>query len=162
MAIVRALCDRDFDRVVDRWHETNLVSYRYVEEQQRHTLDDARRFFRTRVVPACEVWIAEDAGDPMGVIALETPWIRQLAVFPEWQRRGIGSLLLAKARERSPVELRLYTFRRNASARAFYQKHGFSVIAFGISPAPESEPDVEYRWVAGTSSDPSAPPLANP
>ena len=27
-------------------------------------------------------------------------------------------------------------------------RHGFSVVAFGVSPAPESEPDVEYRWQA--------------
>jgi ribosomal protein S18 acetylase RimI-like enzyme len=44
--------------------------------------------------------------------------------------------------------LRLFTFQRNDKARAFYQKHGFRVVALGVSPAPELEPDVEYRWVA--------------
>ncbi len=29
-----------------------------------------------------------------------------------------------------------------------YEKHGFHVVALGVSPAPELEPDVEYRWVA--------------
>jgi GNAT superfamily N-acetyltransferase len=144
--IVRSFVEPDFDEVVERWHETNLASYTYVEEQQRHTLDDARRFFRNRVLASCRVWVAERSAKRMGMIALEVPWIRQFAVFPEHQRQGIGTALLAKARERSPAELCLYTFARNAKARAFYAKHGFSAVAFGISPAPESEPDVEYRW----------------
>ena len=90
--------------------------------------------------------MAERSATRVGLIALEVPWIRQFAVFPEHQRHGIGTALLAKARECSPAELRLYTFQRNGKARAFYAKHGFSAVAFGISPAPESEPDVEYRW----------------
>jgi ribosomal protein S18 acetylase RimI-like enzyme len=88
----------------------------------------------------------------VGLIVLEAPWIRQFAVFPEFQRRGVGSALLAKARECSPRELRLFTFQRNATARAFYEKHGFTVVAFGVSPAPELEPDVEYRWIPTSST----------
>ena len=84
----------------------------------------------------------------LGMLALEKPWIRQFAVFPEHQRHGVGTALLRKARECSPVELRLFTFQRNASARAFYEKHGFAAVAFSLSPAPELEPDVEYRWLA--------------
>ncbi len=76
------------------------------------------------------------------------PWIRQLAVFPGYRRQGVGTALLRKAQDRSPAELRLFTFQRNAPARAFYERHGFSAVAFGVSPAPELEPDVEYRWTA--------------
>ena len=76
------------------------------------------------------------------------PAAKKLAVFPEAQHQGIGTLLLRSAREASPDELRLFTFQRNAAARAFYAKLGFSPVAFGISPAPECEPDVELRWVA--------------
>jgi GNAT superfamily N-acetyltransferase len=146
--VVRAFADGDFDALVNRWHETNLISYRYVAEQQKHTMAGARDFFRGHVLPACEVWVAEQLGTLQGLIALEVPWIRHLAVFPEFQRHGVGTALVRKARERSPTELRLHTFQRNAQARAFYTKHGFSAVAFGISPAPESEPDVEYRWTA--------------
>jgi ribosomal protein S18 acetylase RimI-like enzyme len=145
---IRAYADGDFDVLVKRWHETNLVSYRYVEEQQKHSLADAQGFFRSHIVPACEIWVATCAVQLLGVIAVEAPWIRHLAVFPEHQRRGVGTALLHRARERSPVELRLFTFQRNAPARAFYERHGFAAVAFGVSPAPELEPDVEYRWTA--------------
>ncbi len=29
---------------------------------------------------------------------------------------------------------------------AFYEKNGFIAEKYGISPPPESEPDVEYHW----------------
>jgi len=145
---LRKFVEGDFDDLVARWHETNQVSYRYNAEQQKHTLADARRFFRDKVLPACEVWIATQSGQLLGVLCLEAPWIRHFAIFPEYQRKGIGTALLQEAREHSPAELRLFTFQRNEAARAFYEKHGFSAVAFGVSPAPELEPDVEYRWIA--------------
>lgn len=148
MTTLRPYAERDFESLVSRWHETNLISYRYVEEHQRHTLDDAKRFFRDHVLSSCDVWVAENAGRLLGMVALEVPWIRFLAVFLEYQRGGVGTALLRKARECSPAELRLFTFQRNYVARAFYAKHDFTAVAFGISPSPELEPDVEYRWVA--------------
>ena len=145
---VRWFADADFDFLVRRWHETNLASYPYCAEHQRHSLDEAFAFFRGKVLVQCEVWVAEAPGELLGLIALRAPWIDQFAVFPEHQRRGVGTTLLRKAKERSPRELRLYTFRRNERARAFYERHGFVPVAFGVSPSPESEPDVEYRWIA--------------
>jgi ribosomal protein S18 acetylase RimI-like enzyme len=143
---IRDFVESDFDEVVAGWHLTNRVSYWYVREHQQHTLDDARRFFRDNVLRECRVWVAERACQPIGLLALHDSWIRQLAVFPSFQRQGVGTALLQKAREHSPGELRLYTFQRNNAARAFYERHGFSVVALGVSPEPESEPDVEYCW----------------
>jgi ribosomal protein S18 acetylase RimI-like enzyme len=145
---IRRFAEPDFDDLVRGWHETNLASYPYCAEHQRHTLEDAFAVFRGRVLVQGEVWVAETSGAPVGLLALRAPWIDQFCVFPEHQRRGVGTALLSKARGRSPQELRLYTFQRNAPARAFYERHGFTPVAFGVSPAPECEPDVEYRWSA--------------
>jgi GNAT superfamily N-acetyltransferase len=145
---LRRFAEADFDLLVRRWHETTLASYPYCSEHQRHSLEDACAFFSGRVLVQCEVWVAEASCQLLGLIAVRAPWIDQFAVFPEHQRRGVGTTLLSKARELSPRELRLYTFRRNDRARAFYECHGFEPVAFGVSPAPESEPDVEYRWIA--------------
>ena len=145
---IRAYAEGDFDDLVAKWHETNLVSYRYVAEQQRHTLADARTFFRGKLLPACEIWVAAQSGQLLGMLAFDAPWIRHFAVFPEHQRQGIGTALLRHARGRAKGEIRLYTFQRNDKARAFYEKHGFAAVAFGVSPAPELEPDVLYRWTA--------------
>jgi GNAT superfamily N-acetyltransferase len=145
---VRAFRPEDADDVVARWHETNVRTYTYVAEHQRHTLDDARRFFTDVVLPTCAVLVAERDGRRAAVLAQEGCWIRQLAVFDGHRRCGVGRALVAAARVRSPGELRLHTFQRNVAARAFYETDGFVAVRFGISPAPESEPDVEYRWTS--------------
>jgi hypothetical protein len=31
-------------------------------------------------------------------------------------------------------------------ARSFYERRGFRAVQFGVSPPPESEPDVRYAW----------------
>jgi ribosomal protein S18 acetylase RimI-like enzyme len=149
---IRKYAEGDFDALVTRWHETNRASYPYVEQHLRHTLEGARGFFRATILASCAVWVAEQSEDLVGLVAIEAPWIRQLAVFPEHQRRGVGTALLRQARECSPSELRLYTFQRNDKARAFYEKHGFRIVALGVSPAPELEPDVEYRWAPGVAT----------
>ena len=146
MFAVRRFADADFRDLATRWHETNRASYPYSAEHQRHSLQDALSFFESRVLTKCAVWVAESDASLAGLVAVQPPWIRQLAVFPEFQRMGIGTALLHKARECSPQELRLYTFQRNRPGRAFYEHHGFVAVAFGVSSPPESEPDVEYRW----------------
>jgi putative acetyltransferase len=98
------------------------------------------------VVPRCAVWIAEAEGERIGLIACLAPWIEHLSVFANWRQRGVGTRLVDVARAHSPRELRAFTFQRNLPARAFYERHGFRAVAFGVSPAPESEPDVEYVW----------------
>src|SRR5439155_13128822 len=148
MTAIRDFRDTDFDELVAGWHETNRVSYPYVRLHGEHSLEDARQFFRNALLPECRVWVAERGCQPVGLLAMSDSWIRHLAVFPCFQRQGVGTALLQKAREHSPEQLRLYTFQRNNAARAFYERHGFSVVAFGVSPEPEAEPDVQYCWQA--------------
>lgn len=147
MLTVRDFCEADFDELVALWHETNRVSYPYVRAEQEHTLADAARYFRYNILADCHVWVAESPRRRYrGLLALSSSWIRQLTVFRPFQRRGVGTALLQQARMHSPRQLRLYTFQRNMAARAFYERHGFKVVALGVSPAPESEPDVELWW----------------
>jgi GNAT superfamily N-acetyltransferase len=143
---IRPFAPHEIDVITERWHDTNRACFPYVAEYQRHTLDDDRRFFGEQVVPRCAVWIAEAEGEPVGLIACRAPWIEHLSVFAGWRQRGVGTRLVEVARAHSPRELRAFTFQRNLPARAFYERHGFRAVAFGVSPAPESEPDVEYAW----------------
>ena len=62
---------------------------------------------------------------------------------------GIGSRLLDvvinEAKLVTPV-LRLYAFQCNEAARRFYERHGFTAVAFGDgSGNEEGEPDVRYE-----------------
>lgn len=115
-----------------------------------YSFEDNLGYFRDTVCAKHRVWLAERDGTVVGLLAQAGEFIDQLFVDPEHQRSGVGTALLGWARRQSPGGLALHTFQRNARARCFYEKHGFRAVAFGVSPAPESEPDVRYEWRPGS------------
>lgn len=106
------------------------------------TIARFRTFFRPRVA----IWVAEEAGSIRGFLALNGSYIDRLYVHPVHQGRGVGSALMAHAKACAPAGLQLHTLQQNQQARAFYKQRGFRAVHFGISPPPESAPDVEYHW----------------
>jgi ribosomal protein S18 acetylase RimI-like enzyme len=93
-----------------------------------------------------EVWVAVAAGRVIGLLAHHLGVVEQLYIDPPHQRQGVGTTLLRKAMTIYPDGFALFTHQRNKRARAFYEKHGLRAVVFGISPVPESEPDVKYAW----------------
>jgi ribosomal protein S18 acetylase RimI-like enzyme len=111
-----------------------------------HTADDVRAWFASIVLVEHEVWVAERAGRMVGIMVLRGDSLDQLYVRPDAQRCGIGSRLLDHAKRRRG-RLRAYTFESNEPARAFYERHGFTPIAYGDGTAnEEGAPDVLYEW----------------
>jgi ribosomal protein S18 acetylase RimI-like enzyme len=55
--------------------------------------------------------------------------------------------LIKWAKSQSAGSLWLYTFARNTAAQAFYEHHGFRVVARGFEPAWQLE-DIKYQWSA--------------
>jgi ribosomal protein S18 acetylase RimI-like enzyme len=102
--------------------------------------------FRDVVMQRYRVWLAVAGRDVVGLMALGEGLIEQLYVDPEAQGRGVGTTLLELARRDSPSGLTLFTHQRNDQARNFYERRGFRAVEFGVSPPPEREPDVKYRW----------------
>lgn len=99
-----------------------------------------------------QVWLAVERDQIVGLLALTKGDLDQSYVDPRCQGRGIGTRLLDRAKELSPEGLTLYTHQRNERARAFYERRGFSVVKLGVSPPPESEPDVQYGWGPGQAT----------
>jgi len=108
--------------------------------------EDNLRHFRNVVMQQNDVWLAVERNRIVGLLAVTGGDLDQLYVDPPWQGRGIGTRLLDRAKELSPRGITLYTHQRNERARAFYERRGFSVMKLGVSPPPESEPDVQYGW----------------
>ncbi len=134
------------DAVVDVWRRSRWDAQPWLEERLGHSAEDDLTYFRDVVFTGYAVWIANGGGRPLGLMAIAGGEIDQLFVDPVFQGRGVGSALLARARALHPEGLGLYTHQRNARARAFYERHGFIAVRFGVSPSPESEPDVRYEW----------------
>ena len=122
-----------------------------------HSDDDVREWIRTQLIPAGRTAIAVVQGQVVGLLAISTGadagWIENLYVLPTWVGRGIGTRLLALARQRLPAPIRLYTFQENHRARRFYESRGFRASAFGDGSGNEEKcPDVLYEWRLGAEA----------
>ena len=102
------------------------------------------------------VRVAVDAasGAVVAMVVLDGCLHHHLYVHVDYQDLGIGSTFLAEAKAASPTGLELFTFQRNATARAFYLSRGFVEVARGHAD-PASNPwaasrdqlaDIKYRW----------------
>lgn len=112
-----------------------------------HSDDETRDWIATIVLPNQEVWVAESNGQVAGYVTVDGTELNDLYIRPTMQGKGVGSALLAKAKELSPGELLLWTFQRNEKARRFYERRAFTAIEFTDgSGNEEREPDVRYQW----------------
>lgn len=112
-----------------------------------HNEQETRAFIANQVFQQCEVWVALEGARTVGMMALNRTHIDHLYLLPGYYRRGIGSMLLDRAKQHSPKMLSLYAFQMNARARAFYEHHGFIAVEFGDGSANEAgEPDILYEW----------------
>lgn len=111
-----------------------------------HSATEDIAYFRDRVLPSETVLVAETEDAMLGFVAFVGNWLNHLYIAPSSFRRGIGSQLLGMAQAKSD-ELQLWTFQGNATARAFYAKHGFRDVEFTDGQNNEEQtPDVRLIW----------------
>jgi ribosomal protein S18 acetylase RimI-like enzyme len=136
----------DFDAVLILWRISREKSLPELERAKGHFFYEDLAYFRDHILNENKLWVVEVDRRPVAFMAMSGEFIDRLYVHPDYQKRGMGKALLDFAQKRSPEHLWLYTLQVNINARAFYEKNGFIPEKFGISPPPESEPDVEYHW----------------
>lgn len=143
---LRAFKAGDLEAVVSVWLAAGKAEYTYLPLFQALDAVSATNVFTAHILPQCELTLACADAQVVAFLALDDDLIDRLYVAPGAQGLGVGSLLVDYAKSECPDGLRLYTHQANERARAFYIGHGFRAVRFGVSPAPELEPDVEYRW----------------
>jgi ribosomal protein S18 acetylase RimI-like enzyme len=112
-----------------------------------HSIAEQAAYFETEVLPKNTVRLALTEGQLVGFIAASRESVAQLHVRVGFHRLGIGSQLLNWAKDQSGGSLWLYTFARNTVAQAFYEHHGFRIVARGFEPTWQLK-DIKYQWVA--------------
>lgn len=142
---IRPYDPKDLDETVALWYRTWTRTFPDLEHPQ--TPDEWKARFRDEIVPRQTVWIAEIDGTIAGFMAMVkgAGYIDQMFVDEEFQGRGVGTALMAKAKELSPSGLSLHTLQRNTTACAFYERRGFRPGDTGINRV-NGQPNVEYRW----------------
>jgi putative acetyltransferase len=132
--LLRRYDPRDEDAAIALWLRTWQAAYPDLDFAER--LDWWRKRWRSELVPAAEIVIAEAAGDMIGFVTVDprTLYLDQIVVAPEHWRSGVGAALLGEAKRRSPTGLDLDVNTDNARAIRFYEKQGFSVGGAGVNP----------------------------
>ena len=133
------------DELVPMWRESFEFGVGLTDP---HPLDEQVRYLFTDVAPNNAIRVARLENRIVGFIAASPTSISQLYVRRGFHRRGIGSRLLAWAKAQSTGTLWLYTFARNTVARAFYEHHGFKIVARGHEPTWKLD-DLRYEWSEG-------------
>ena len=144
--MIRAYSVADLAVTAAVWYRSGKDEYSYLPDFQALTPGKAKEVFKEMIAGPCDIWVDEDDGTIRGFLAMKASYIDRLYVDPAQQRSGVGEGLMAFAKSLQPDGLELHTHQQNQRARAFYEKHGFKAIRFGVSAPPESVPDVEYHW----------------
>jgi ribosomal protein S18 acetylase RimI-like enzyme len=143
---IRRFEAQDEPALIGAWHRSGRAAYWFIPVWQQLTLDHASGIFRTHIRPRCEIWVATRDDLIVAFLAMAGSYVDRLYVDPAEWRRGLGTRLLELARSLHPEGLELHTHQENHAARRLYEQNGFRAVKFGVSPAPESIPDVEYHW----------------
>jgi ribosomal protein S18 acetylase RimI-like enzyme len=115
-----------------------------------HPLSEQVTYFKAEVLPKNTLRLAVAHAQLVGFVAASRESVAQLYVRVGCHRQGFGSRLLDWAKAQSNGSLWLYTFARNRVAQAFYEHHGFVVVARGFEQSWGLE-DIKYQWsVQGT------------
>ncbi len=144
--IIRPYQESDEAEVIGVWHRSGLAAYPYLPTWQAFSLETAAQVFRAIILPSTVIWVGIGNGHVVAFMAMKGSYIDRLYVDPPEWHQGWGRQFIRLAKVLSPGGLELHTHQENQAARALYESEGFQAVRFGISPPPESAPDVEYRW----------------
>jgi GNAT superfamily N-acetyltransferase len=125
-----------------------------------HTDTEVRAWIEDVALERGETWVARKDGSIVGFLTLMGDQVDQLYILPAHYRCGVGKQLLEVAKQRRPHRLYLYTFQRNARARAFYEAQGFRIVdANDGTRNEENEPDICYAWAPSGAFPASETPI---
>ena len=111
-----------------------------------HSDDEVRAWFQGVVFEERELWVAKELGAVDAVMVLDGDWIDQLYVDPDAVGGGLGTRMVAVAKEQRPGGLKLWTFAANVRAQRFYERQGFVMTASTASDNEERAPALRYEW----------------
>jgi ribosomal protein S18 acetylase RimI-like enzyme len=119
---------------------------------QKRSHEQVTEWVRGVLFRTCRVWVAVRDSEVLGYAALEGDMLEDLYLRPDVRRQGIGTLLLDTVRRHSPEGVSLHVFQQNTDARAFYERHGFTVLDTSDGRRNmENLPDMTLRWEPGSA-----------
>ena len=140
--MIRKFRTDDLEQVMGLWLATNISAHYFISAKYLH----ANYALVKKMLPQANIWVYEKNNEIWGFIGLQDTYIAGIFVADKAQGKGIGSELLAKAKQqKSQLSLAVYT--KNERALNFYQRADFTVVNEQLD---ETTGQVEYlmKWQA--------------
>ncbi len=139
--MIRKFRTDDLEQVMGLWLATNISAHDFISAKYWH----ANYALVKKMLPQANIWVYEKNNEIWGFIGLQDTYIAGIFVADKAQGKGIGSELLAKAKQKSQLSLAVYT--KNERALNFYQRADFTVVNEQLD---ETTGQVEYlmKWQA--------------
>lgn len=138
--------------VVARIHMASRSATMPYLPPQKRDHEQVSRWVQDVVLRRCRTWVAVRRAEIVGYAALDGDMLDHLYLRPDVRRQGIGTLLLDEVRRHSPEGVVLHVFQQNVGARAFYERHGFTVLDTSDgSRNMENLPDMTLRWTPSSA-----------
>lgn len=123
--MIREYSDDDLPAILEIWLSASIEAHAFVEEGfWRSRLDAMRDVY----IPAADTVVYEGASGPAGFYCLLGDTLAAIFVAPDQQGQGIGSALMAHAKQQRQ-HLKLTVYKANKPSVRFYEKQGFRVVA---------------------------------
>jgi GNAT superfamily N-acetyltransferase len=133
--------------VIARIHMTSRSAAMPYLPPQKRNHEQVTRWVRDVLLKQCRTWVAVRYAEITGYATLDGDMLEHLYLRPDVRRQGIGTLLLNEVRRHSPEGVSLHVFQQNTDARAFYNRHGFTVLDTSDGDRNmENLPDMTLRW----------------
>jgi putative acetyltransferase len=140
----------DEEAAVALWLRAWQAAYPQLDFAAR--LDWWRARWRNELVASADIVVAHAGPDMIGFVTVDprTSYLDQIVVAPEHWASGVGTALIAVAKELSPAGLELDVNTDNARALRFYDKQGFSISGASVNPI-SGKPVHRMRWAGSRS-----------
>jgi len=123
----------DEDALIALWQRTWQYAYPSIDFAER--LPGWRQRWRTELVPASRITVAENDDGAVGFVTLDgSGYLDQLVVAPEAWGSGAADALVDEAKRQSSGAITLLVNADNARAIRFYQRHGFRHTHDDVNP----------------------------
>lgn len=121
--MIRKFKQSDIDEVISIWLEASIKAHDFVNRDfWKSKVKDMREIY----IPSAETFVYGDERIIQGFVSLYNDTIAAIFVSPDSQGKGIGKLLIQKAKD-VRVNLNLTVYKENQKSVLFYEKHGFTI-----------------------------------
>ncbi|MGM0216125.1 N-acetyltransferase [Enterococcus sp. AZ109] len=131
---------QEIEEIAQLWLMSNLAAHSFIAaDYWKNNYSEV-----LEMLPNAQLFTYYHEGELAGFLGLMNEYIAGIFVKKEYQNRGIGQMLLAKAKKKHD-SLTLAVYQKNQNAYCFYQKQGFKLLGKKLD-SQTNEVEYQMSW----------------